>query len=118
MSVNIEEFKKLLLDEKTKIESALSDSSHKNPLDPNDWEPTYPDFNIDTSDRNDLASEVEGFGTNIGLNTILEERLREVDAALERIEKGTYGIDAETHKPISEERLRANPAATNEVKKK
>lgn len=41
----------------------------------------------------------------------LELRLNNILAALERMDNGTYGIDEKTKKPISEERLRANPSA-------
>ena len=35
----------------------------------------------------------------------------EIDAALEKMEKGTYGICEVCNKPIEEDRLEANPAA-------
>ncbi|HEY8448797.1 MAG TPA: TraR/DksA C4-type zinc finger protein [Thermomicrobiales bacterium] len=39
----------------------------------------------------------------------IEELLQKVDAALERMDEGTYGICERCHKPINEERLEAFP---------
>lgn len=41
----------------------------------------------------------------------MRERVSEVDAALDRLERGTYGICARCHRPIATERLRALPTA-------
>ncbi|MGH9024512.1 MAG: hypothetical protein ACRDWD_00100 [Acidimicrobiia bacterium] len=45
----------------------------------------------------------------------LERELAELEAALERIDAGTYGIDEVTGDPISRERLEAQPAARTNV---
>jgi len=45
----------------------------------------------------------------------LEVELSEVEAALERIERGTYGIDERTGEPIDPERLEAVPTARTNV---
>ncbi len=47
----------------------------------------------------------------------LEEEIIEVDAALGRIEDGTYGICEDTSEPIPKERLIANPLARTVVSK-
>ncbi len=47
----------------------------------------------------------------LGLVAGERQLLREIDAALARIEDRTYGICEATHKPISEQRLRAQPWA-------
>lgn len=41
----------------------------------------------------------------------LYDQLREVDAALDRVEQGTYGFSELSGEPIPDERLRANPTA-------
>jgi RNA polymerase-binding transcription factor DksA len=41
----------------------------------------------------------------------LQDELKEVDAALERIAEGTYGLSEISGKPIPDERLRALPYA-------
>jgi DnaK suppressor protein len=45
----------------------------------------------------------------------LERELAELQAALERIDEGTYGIDEVTGDPITPERLEAFPAARTNV---
>jgi RNA polymerase-binding transcription factor DksA len=45
----------------------------------------------------------------------LERELAELEAALERIDNGTYGIDEVTGDPITRERLETLPAARTNV---
>lgn len=77
----------------------------------------------------DVTAELSGYGqhpADTGTETFerekdfsilarLEEELAEVEAALDRIEKGTYGIDERTGEPIAPERLEALPAARTNV---
>lgn len=114
--MNTREFEKLLLAEKVSIEETLSSLGTKNPKNPNDWEPAYPDLNVDSSDKNDMADEVEEFDNALGVNTMLEEKYREIVSALERIKRGTYGKCEKGGEMIDIERLRANPAARTCVK--
>lgn len=60
----------------------------------------------------DDASEVEEQSKSLALRRHLEGMLKEVDRAIVRAEKGTYGICERCHHPISEERLKVMPAAT------
>jgi RNA polymerase-binding transcription factor DksA len=45
----------------------------------------------------------------------LEAELAELEAALHRIDEGSYGVDEETGEPIDPERLDAMPAARTNV---
>ena len=45
----------------------------------------------------------------------LKKELEEMDAALERIEKGTYGWDSEKEKYIAKERLKVYPTAARSI---
>ncbi len=47
----------------------------------------------------------------LGLVANERQRLKEIDAALQRIADRTYGICEATHKPIGKQRLRAKPWA-------
>jgi RNA polymerase-binding transcription factor DksA len=47
----------------------------------------------------------------IGLIAGERETLKDIDAAIERIDQKTYGICLATHKPISKARLNAKPWA-------
>lgn len=60
----------------------------------------------------DDASEVEEQSKSLALRHHLEGMLQEVERAIGRAEKGTYGICERCHQPIAEERLKAMPSAT------
>lgn len=67
------------------------------------------------ADPNDAADNIEELATNVSLVEELEGRLKDINAAIERMEKGTYGIDESTGEAIDVERLRANPAARTNI---
>jgi RNA polymerase-binding transcription factor DksA len=52
---------------------------------------------------------------DLGLLEDLEAEYAELEAALARIDAGTYGIDEVTGRPIDPERLAASPAARTNV---
>lgn len=62
-------------------------------------------------DEDDDVHETEMYSDNIQIHTILQKQLDEVQAALKRIEEGTYGICEKTGKPIDKARLLAVPEA-------
>ena len=105
------EFKHLLEEEKKRIEETLTQFGARDARHPENWEPRFPDLNPKETDAEEGADETEQFDVNVGIATRLEERLHEINAALERIEKGTYGICEKDEKEIDPERLRAYPAA-------
>ncbi len=59
----------------------------------------------------DDASEVEAQTKSMALRRHLEGMLKEIDRAIVRAEKGTYGICEHCKNPISEERLKVMPSA-------
>jgi DnaK suppressor protein len=62
--------------------------------------------------KDDQAAEVQGLQTEaiqVARGSALSLRLRDIDRALDRIEKGEYGICEETEEPIEKERLLAIP---------
>jgi RNA polymerase-binding transcription factor DksA len=52
---------------------------------------------------------------DLGILDDLEAELAEIEAAIERIENGTYGVDEVTGAPIDEARLEAIPVARTNV---
>lgn len=64
------------------------------------------------ADPNDAADQIEELVTNVPLVEELEKRHRDIAAALERMEDGTYGICEAGKEEIPLDRLEANPAAT------
>jgi RNA polymerase-binding transcription factor DksA len=112
----IEELKQQLLNEKARLEDRLVGIGIKNPERKNDWNPVIDEaIDVSTSDKNELADKFEDLEENTAIVYELEVQYREVDAALERIASGTYGIDENTGEPISLERLQANPAARTNI---
>jgi DnaK suppressor protein len=111
MTMNTDEYKKLLLEEKKDIEQTLSSVSTQSTKNPGEWNTNFPDMNIPTADKGDLADEVEEFEIALGIGTNLKEKLSDIASALKRIEEGTFGKCEKGGDEIPEERLKANPAA-------
>jgi DnaK suppressor protein len=64
----------------------------------------------------DAAADTTTATSELHLRSDLAHSIAEIDAALRRIELGTYGIDEETGDPIDPERLDAVPAARTNVR--
>jgi len=71
-----------------------------------------PDFGGEVSDESIEADQIEEIGNVLALKQILENNLKSIDEALERIKSGTYGICRRCQKEIELKRLRVEPAAT------
>ncbi len=63
----------------------------------------------------DTATDTFERERDLGLLDDLEAEFRELEAALGRIDAGTYGTDELTGEPIAPERLEALPAARTNV---
>jgi len=63
------------------------------------------------ADPIDAADNIEELSVNIPLVGELEKRRKEIEAALEKMDRGTYGICEVSGEPIPYDRLEANPAA-------
>ena len=109
--INITDLKAKLLEEKARLEGELSHVGYKNPEIAGDWQPIATDLNEPTADVNDVASSIEVFEENAAVEVELEARLLEVDAALARMEVGSYGVCRLCGEKIEDARLNANPAA-------
>jgi len=109
--MNTNHYKKLLEDEKKKLEGELDSVGRINPSNPRDWEPTPEKMDTQYADKNEAADALEEYGERVGVETTLEARLQEVNAALERIEKRSFGICEDGGEEIEDDRLEANPAA-------
>jgi RNA polymerase-binding transcription factor DksA len=99
-----------LEEEKARLEAELATVGRRNPSNPNDWEAVGTQGEKE-ADPNDQADQMEQYAENNAILTDLEIRYNEVVAALDRIEKGTYGICEVSGEPIEEDRLAADPAA-------
>jgi RNA polymerase-binding transcription factor DksA len=69
----------------------------------------YPDIGNSVEDT---AQEMTEYGEHMAIkDTLVDEKLEKVEAALKRIEKGTYGICLKTKQPIESGRLELIPEA-------
>ncbi|MCK5319998.1 TraR/DksA family transcriptional regulator [Candidatus Parcubacteria bacterium] len=69
----------------------------------------FPEYG-DKSDEN--AQEISEFSTNLATDKVLQGTLKDIDAALERIEDETYGICKYCNQPIGKKRMLARPVAS------
>lgn len=110
--MNIPQYKDLLLKEQDTLVEAMQTMGQLQDAVSGHWE-THVDPNDNKELEKDMLSDkFEEESTNEGVLDTLEERLKEVNDALVKIENGTYGICTKCAKQIEEEKLLANPAAT------
>ncbi len=101
------ELKERLLAEKSRLESELSRFAKPTGAE-GDYATKFEDMGTDPDEN---ASEVEEYVDILALESNLEGQLRDVNDALAKIDKGTYGVCEKTGENISLDRLRAYPAA-------
>ena len=77
-----------------------------------EWQAKFPEYGEDDESN---AMEIDQATAQAAVVSANAERLREIEAALGRIESSTYGLTVDGHL-IPEDRLRANPAATTILK--
>lgn len=109
--IDLKEAKEWLEEEKKRLEETMTQFGTRDARHPENWEPRFPDLNPKETDAEESADETEQFDANVGIASRLEERLREINGALDRIEKGAYGICEKDGNEIDPERLRVYPAA-------
>jgi DnaK suppressor protein len=68
--------------------------------------------------KEDKIGQLQNKAMEESLETTLEKKLEDIDAALERLEEGTYGICKYTEKPINKKRLLARPTSSSSVQAK
>ncbi|HAZ28306.1 MAG TPA: hypothetical protein DCY48_00835 [Candidatus Magasanikbacteria bacterium] len=106
----LDDMKNMLLTEKDRLTKELAKFTTKNPHVEGDFETTMPEYG---SEEDDNAREVAEYTTNKPLELTLEKTLRDVVKALDRIDKGQYGMCKYCGQPIEEKRLRARPTSSS-----
>lgn len=102
----IEQIKISLLEQKSQILKEMGQIADKN----GDTDRVkFPDYG-NKIDEN--AQEIDEYTKNIATKKVLESSLRDVENALDRIAKGTYGICKYCKKPIGRKRMQARPVAS------
>ena len=110
MSIDTQRFRTELLEERERVQAALANlrESHPGSLDDEVEEISAgSDNHIGDSATATLGREID---YTLGENS--EQVLAEINAALERIEEGTYGTCAVCGQEIAPERLEAHPWAS------
>ena len=110
MSIDTERFRTQLLDEQARVESAIARlrADHPGSLDDEVEEPAASsDSHLGEAAAATVNREID---YTLGENS--EQILSEIEAALKRIENGTYGICTACGKEIGFERLEAYPWAS------
>ncbi|HEX9503075.1 MAG TPA: hypothetical protein VF974_02005 [Patescibacteria group bacterium] len=110
----IEENKQKLLAEQKRLRTILNkEAVYDGPGEfPGEYKPKFDEVG---NEEGENASEVEKFANDLSVTESLEERLKKVEAALKRIEDGTYGKCVGGDE-IGEARLKAEPAAETCIK--
>jgi len=104
----MEELKSALVEEKEELESNLGKIAKPVDKEDGDYETSFEDIG---SDKDDNATEVDQYTQNLSVENTLEKKLQNILDALEKMDKGTYGICENCQKEIPLDRLRANPSA-------
>jgi DnaK suppressor protein len=105
----IEKIKKDLLARKKQILEDLKDVGREDIHEADEMGAKFPEYG-DKPDEN--AQEIADYTTNLATEKVLENTLRDIDSALDRIRKGTYGICKYCKKPIGKKRMLARPVAS------
>ncbi len=115
MNLDIQHFKALLENEKKTLEKDLASIGRKTDSSGVTWDSASAE-DEGTTDRDDVASAIESFDNNESAILVLETQLHEVNHALDKIEKGVYGICEVSGESIELDRLEANPSARTSKK--
>ncbi|MCS7006414.1 MAG: TraR/DksA C4-type zinc finger protein [Thermoleophilia bacterium] len=108
MTLDLEEARRRLEDERARLEAALATVNHEDALGAETGElATGPGDGLADHATDTFMRELDS-----GLEENAEHLLAEIEAALARIEDGTYGTCVVCGKPIPEERLAAVPYAS------
>jgi len=105
--------KQQLLEQRQMISDDLSSMSRPDSHENDDRSAKFPEYG-DKPDEN--AQEISDYTTNVVTEKMLEKTLEDIDQAISRIEKGTYGICKYCKQPIAEKRLLARPTAGTCIK--
>lgn len=105
----IKKMEERLKKEKASIENSLKSFATKDKKLPGDWDVRFPKFN--DGKLEEAADEVEEYENLLPIEFSLENRLKDINLALEKTAKGVYGKCEKCKKEIPRERLEVYPEA-------
>jgi len=100
----------ILEQDKTRLEKELASFAGRNAHNKDDYQAEYPDFG---SEIDENAQEVIAFEDRLSLEHTLEDELRDVKNALQKIASDAYGVCKYCGKEIDPERLLARPTSSS-----
>lgn len=106
----LQQLKIKLEQSKKRIEKELETIAQKDTKVKGDYDTRFPDFGMHQS-PDESALEVAAYESTLPIEYALEVRLQEVNAALEKIQKGGYGKCEKCGQEIDVKRLLAMPEA-------
>ena len=109
----VEKIKKRLEKEKISIEKELLRFAKKDTRPSGDWDTKFPKLEGEISSEalEDKPKRIEEYEKMLPVEFALEKKLKNINLALEKIEKGKYGICEKCGKEISKTRLLVVPEA-------
>jgi RNA polymerase-binding transcription factor DksA len=110
--VNADEARQRLHAEQTRVEGLVESVRAELGDEPENEQLAEPAYDQHIADTGSETFERE---KDLSILEQLEAELAEIQAALQRVEDGTYGIDEVTGEPIAPERLEAIPTARTNV---
>lgn len=75
-----------------------------------DYKTSFPEYG-DKDDEN--AQEITEYSKNLATEQVLESTIKDINSALDRIDKGTYGICKYCGEEIGRKRMLARPVASS-----
>lgn len=109
----LRELKEKLEKQKVSIEAELEKFAKKDENLKGDWDTRFPktDGGVGGQVLEDAADQVEEYVNLLPIEHNMELRIQDINSALEKIKKGTYGKCENCGKNIDEERLKVLPEA-------
>jgi RNA polymerase-binding protein DksA len=110
MSIDTDHFRTLLLDERERVQRAITGLKNEHPGSLEDETDELATAN--DNHMGDLATDTLNREIDYSLESNSEQHLAEIDAALKRIDDGSYGTCVVGGEQIPQERLEAMPWAS------
>ena len=109
----LQQLKESLEKDKDSVEKELHSFAEKDKNLKGDWDTRFPKLDKETggSSLEKAADEVEQYEAMLPVEFSLEKKLQDINLALGKIKRETYGNCEKCKKKISDERLKAFPAA-------
>ncbi|MEK7108241.1 MAG: TraR/DksA C4-type zinc finger protein [Patescibacteria group bacterium] len=108
----LKEMEEKLLELREELQQKIKKMEARNTGDAKKPDAEYPEYGDEEEDN---VHEIEELVVNQNVKIEYDKELRDVEEALERMKKGTYGICKYTGEKIPEERLRIRPTSSASV---